>query len=733
MRHTIRKTLAATAALAAAAVGVAFWTYPKRPIDSPFARPAPFTFADVPKGRALSREEIDALAHRFLAEMTLEEKVLQMSGDTWLWDYVGKRFVGREWKAGVDPRLGLPRLVCTDGPRGIGLGHSTCFPVPMARAASWDRGLEERIGDAAAREARAQGANVWLAPCLNLLRHPLWGRAQETYGEDPYLLGEMAAALVTGAQRHNVMACAKHYALNSIEETREFVDVRVDERTLREVYLPAFHRVVEAGVASVMSAYNKVNGDYCAESRHLLRDILKGDWGFDGFVMSDWFQKGEDGPKSLDAGLDLEMPEVAVYGRPLLDAARAGRVPVAAIDEAVLRLLRRRIDYATRPDPAQYGAGEVASAAHAALAREAAEEGTVLLENDGMLPLDTRTLESVAVVGPLADTEAIGDHGSSRVRPRYVVTILEGLRERLGAGRVRYESGLGGRDPIGRVRRAAAAASVVVVVAGFDYPDEGEYIPLVLTHEKEWGGDRRSLALKDVDQARILAAATANRRTAVVLLGGAAITVEGWRDRVGAILMAFYPGQEGGAALARILCGDVNPGGKLPFTVPRDASQLPPWDNGAKVVDYGPYHGYTLLEREGHDPRYAFGFGLGYTRFSYGPLALDAATASRDDTVHATIAVTNSGTRAGDEVVQLYAGFPASHVERPAKLLRAFERVHLEPGETRRVTLPLAVRDLAWYDADASRWTVEATRYSVLVGSSSRPSDLRAAELRVSD
>jgi beta-glucosidase len=707
---------------------LAVWlTHPKRPVDSIFVRKASFTFADIPKGRALTPQEVDGYARRLLGEMTLQEKVLQMSGDTWLWDFVGERFEGRDWRAGVDRRLGLPRLVCSDGPRGLGRGFSTCFPVPMARAASWDRSLEDRVGDAAAREVRAQGVNMWLAPCLNLLRNPLWGRAQETYGEDPYLLGEMAAALVVGSQRHNVMACAKHFALNSIEETRDFVDVRVDERTLREVYLPHFKRVVDAGVASVMSAYNKVDGDYCAENRHLLREILKDDWGFQGFVVSDWFQHGEDGVKSIHAGLDLEMPWVAVYGRKLTAAIERGQVAPELVDDAVLRMLRRRIDYATRPDPMRYGPELVRAADHVALTREAAEKSLVLLKNDGaLLPLDAGRLESIAVVGALADEEIIGDHGSSRVYPLHTVTVLQGLRDRLGPGRVRYEPG-----SLDKARAVARAADAVVVVAGFNYPDEGEYNPIMLADRRDWGGDRKRLALKPEDQRLILAVAAENPRTIVVLVGGATTTVEEWESRVGAILMAFYPGEQGGTAIARLLFGDVNPSGKLPFTVPKDPSQLPPFDNTAKTVAYGYYHGYTLAEKKGWEPRYPFGYGLSYTTFAYANLALDAREARAGGTVRASVDVTNTGARAGAAVVQLYVGFPGSKVDRPVKLLRGFDKVDLSPGETRRVTLGVKVDHLAYYDATARRWTVERMEYPVYVGPSSRSGDLLRASFRV--
>jgi beta-glucosidase len=716
-----------------------WWTYPKRPISGLFVReagPGVFKFSDIPKGRALSPGELDAYAHRLLDEMTLQEKVLEMSGDSSTWDLIklitvekGK-YNDRPIDAGALKRLAIPPLGFADGPRGVVLNHSTCFPVAMARAASWDRALERRVGDVVGREIRAQGGTLWGGVCVNLLRHPSWGRAQETLGEDPYLLGEMAVPEVEGVQANNVMGCAKHFALNSIEETRNQVDVRVDERTLREVYLPQFRRLAEADVAAFMSAYNKVNGDYCGENRHLLREILKQEWGYRGFVMSDFFAGVYDGKKAALAGLDLEMPWTVAYGRKLRAAVEAGEVKPAVVDEAVLRLLRRRIDYATRPDPIAYPPSLVRVADHVALAREAAERGLVLLKNDGLLPLDASEGKSVAVLGRLADSPNLGDYGSSRVYPppAAVVSVLDGLKSVLGAERVVHETG----SDLARARAAAKAADVAVVVAGFDQSDEGEYIPQK-PNKDEWGGDREDLALKAADRELIAAVAAENPRTVVVLIGGAAVTVEGWQEKVRAILMAFYPGEQGGAAIARILSGAVNPSGKLPFTVPKDASQLPPFDNRSLRVEYGYYHGYTLADKKGFEPRYPFGYGLSYTRYAYAHLALDAAKVRADGIVTASVDVTNTGPRAGEEIVELYVGFPHSKVERPVKLLRGFEKVALAPGETKRVALPLRVKDLAYYDTASKGWIVERAVHTVLLGPSSRRSDLLEARFEVVD
>jgi beta-glucosidase len=708
---------------------VSWWRDPKRPVTWVFTGRAAFTFADVPRGRALSPEEVDGYARRLLAQMSVQQKVLQMSGDSTVVDLLPV-LVGRPlgpWEAGADRRLRLPPMQMSDGPRGLTARvGATAFPVAMLRAASWDRGLERRVAEAVAEEVRSRGANVWLSPCINLLRHPFWGRAQETYGEDPFLVGEMGAASIAGAQGHNVMAVAKHFALNSIEETRMTVDARADARTLHEVYLPHFKRAVEADVAAVMSAYNRANGDYASESRHLLTEVLKEAWGFRGFVMSDWIDGVHDGPKAARAGLDLEMPSVLVYGKKLQAAVEAGQVPAAALDAAVLRILRRRIEYAARPDRQRYE-GLVHTPAHVALSREAAEQGMVLLKNDGLLPLAKDGLRALAVVGRLAEGDVLGDHGSSRVRPPAFVSLAAGLREALGPARVRYARG----DDVAAARAAAREAQAAVVVVGFDFRDEGEYIPVEQIPKEDWGGDRKHLGLKPEDVALVQAVAAENPRTIVVLTGGAAITVEEWQEKAGAIVMAFYPGQEGGHALARLLLGGVNPSGRLPFTVPRDASQLPPWDNRSQRVEYGPYHGYTLVEKKGWEPRYPFGFGLGYTTFRYGNLALDVATVAPDGGVTAAVDVTNTGTRPGRETVQLYAGFSSDVVDRPLKLLRGFEKVELAPGETRRVTFTLPAAGLARYDPEGKRWVVDPGEYRLLAGPSSRASDLLEARLRV--
>ena len=686
----------------------------------------------------LSEEQIEEKAKGLLAQMTLREKVKQMSGDGAMW-FEGiamlRAYNARAIPAGENLRLGIPGIRFSDGPRGVVMYHSTCFPVSMARGASWDVDLEERIGDAIGVEARAQGANFFGGVCINLLRHPAWGRAQETYGEDPVHLGEMGAALVRGVQRH-IMACAKHYALNSMENARFKVDVRVDERTLREVYLPHFKRCVDEGVASIMSAYNKVNGEHCGHNSHLLRDILKEDWGFQGFVVSDFVWGVRDGKAAALGGLDIEMPFTQHYGRKLVRLVEQGEAPEAVVDEAVLRILRQKIRFAQVGEPGRYGRQTVVSEAHRALAREAAQKGMVLLKNEPageggrpLLPIVRSQVRRIALIGHLAAVPNIGDEGSSQVRPPYVVTPLEGLRAAAGTEiDILFDDG---RDSA-VAAEAARRADLAIVVVGYTHRDEGEYIS---GFGPTKGGDRKILTLAAHDEQVIQAVAAAQARTVVVMMGGSAIITEAWREQVPALLMAWYPGMEGGHALADLLFGAANPSGKLPCTFPRSEAQLPFFDREAETIEYGYYHGYRLLDRQGEEPAFPFGFGLSYTAFAYGGLELDrdANAVGPDGQVRVSVEITNTGPVAGEEVAQLYVGYEGSRVDRPVKELKGFARVRLEPGETRRVTFELPVRSLAYYDPERQGWAVEPMTYRVYVGPSSADKELLRVELRVHD
>jgi len=657
--------------------------------------------------------EVEASVERLLAELTLDEKLEMLSGErptlaTLRRDQ--RRYNATPVVAGAVPRLGIPGIRFTDGPRGVVMGASTAFPAASARGATFDPALEERVGDVCGVEARAQGANLFAGVCVNLLRHPAWGRAQETYGEDPHHLGVMGAALVRGVQRH-VMACVKHYAANSIENSRWWVDVTIDERTLRDVYLPHFRRCVAAGAASVMSAYNKVNGEFCGHHRLLLTDILKHEWGFDGFVVSDFVFGVRDARKALLGGQDLEMPYRWRF-RALPRLVRAGRVSLERIDDAVRRLLRPQVRFARVGEPGRYGADAVAAPAHRALAREVAERAIVLLKNDppagnsAVLPLDPERRLRLAVFGRLAGLPNLGDHGSSRVRPPETVTILDGIRAR--AARARWTVADVTRLRAAEAGGAATLADVCVVVAGLSRRDEGEFM---VTH----GGDRRSLRLRAADEALITTVAAANPRTVVVLMGASALVTERWRAAVPAIVMAWYPGMEGGHAVARVLAGDVDPSGRLPMTWPRRADDLPPFARWTRRIDYGPLHGYRLMEAAACTPAWWFGFGLSYTTFDFG----DAVATADGDALAVRLPVRNTGRRAGATVVQLYAAQRLGSDERARRTLCAFARVELAAGAERTVALGL--------DADDAR-ALRARAGGTLrlwVGPSADPATLR--------
>ena len=676
---------------------------------------AEVSFHDVIASAGPERER---LIGELVRRMTLREKIKQMSGSAGLlglgWMLVA--YGSTTYDSGRNKLLGIPAIKFTDGPRGVCLGRSTCFPVPMARGATWDVDLQRRIGSCVGIEARAQGANFYGGVCINVPRHPGWGRSQETFGEDTFHLGEMGAATVEGAQEH-LMACAKHLACNSMEEARFFVDVRIGERTLREIYLPHFEKCVRAGVASIMSAYNMVNGDFCGHNPHLLRGILKDEWGFDGLVMSDFVFGVRDGKKGANAGLDVEMPARWRYGLGFKGKVRRGKVPASAIDDAVTRVLRQKARFAQVGAPGSYTLDAVAGPEHTQLALETARKSIVLLKNAGKaLPLDTGAVGRLAVIGKLARRANIGDMGSSRVNPPYVVTPLEGIEKIAGGSvEVAYDNG---RD-LDRAKRVSAAADAVVVVVGLTRKDEGEFMPVVHT-----GGDREDLGLPRRQEDLIRAVAGASDRCIVILEGGSAILTTLWQDEVEAILMAWYPGMEGGSAIAEILFGQVNPSGKLPVTFPAANDQNPPFDKKAKSAEYGYYHGYRLFDKEKMEPAFPFGHGLSYTRFEFKNLSLSSSELRKKDTLTVSCKVTNAGNVQGAEVVQVYVGCKGSRVDRAIRELKGFSRIELEPGETKTVTIELEVSDLAYYDESAARWMVEETDYTVYAGSSSREADL---------
>jgi len=692
--------------------------------------------------------QADAAADDLIAKLTDAELLWLLDGDAprRRLPLIPALLHRRSFVAGAVPRLGIPGVRFSDGARGVVIGRSTAFPVTMARAATWDPELEERVGRAIGAETRARGANYSASVCVNLLRHPAWGRAQECYGEDPVLTGRLGSALTRGVRVH-AMACVKHFALNSMENERFEVDVSVDDHALHEVYLPHFKAVVDAGADSVMSAYNRVRGEYMDVNRALLTDVLRDEWGFAGFVTSDWVFGTHEAVASLEAGMDVEMPLRLRRARELPGALRSGELDRATVQSSARRILRTTLLHAATREPTPPTAAVIASAEHRALARQVATESIVLLQNgvvEGttLLPLspDTRHL---AVIGRLAAQANLGDHGSSRVRPPSAVSPLQGLREALPGVRITTATGRSERD----AATAAAAADTVIVVVGLDEHDEGESVLTggvdmgVLGRAFDsgaarrvvtWvaraasrlvrGGDRATLTLRPADEQLIRTVTAANPRTVVVLIGGSAILTETWRDRVPALVLAWYGGMEGGHALASVLTGDAEPGGRLPFVLPTDAAHLPPFDSAAKAVVYDDRWGQRRLDGDGRTAAFPFGFGLGYSTLEH--RLLDHRFT--DSGGSADVLVTNTGAREGSTVVQLYAADVST--ARPVAQLLGFQKVTLRPGEetTVRVLLdagPTLQRDPAtrrWSPRDGD-WALQAAQHSPADWADARP------------
>lgn len=689
-----------------------------------------------------------AAARAVLACMTEHERLWCLDGDAPTW--AGLKFLTHHegyhrmpFFAGQIDRLGIPGIRFADGPRGAVIGNSTCFPVAMARGATWDPELEERVGDAIGRELKALGANLTGAVCVNLLRHPAWGRAQETYGEDPFHVGEMGAAVTRGLQRH-VMATMKHFACNSMENARFTVDIEVDDVALHEVYLPHFKRIADEGVAAVMSAYNSVNGEWCGESHQLLTSVLRDEWGFEGIVISDWILGLRDAATSVRNGLDIEMPYRMVRAQHLPGALERGDVSWDDVDRSVLRLLSTLLRFdAVLSEPAA-DASVAGSPQHRQLAREVAARSTVLLRNqviDGAAVLPLEVGAKVAAIGVLAGAVNVGDGGSSDIWDVDCDTIIDGLREVLT--QVEFDDG----TDLERAAEVAAAADIALVVVGYTYLDEGEYIgetdsslmnlfppgdePDVLdlyaaqledlpdiekpTHLKgrtrgfSTGGDRTSLRLSDRDVALIRTVAAANPHTVVSIQSGGTVIMTEWIDQVPAVVQSWFGGCRAGQGLADILTGLVNPSARLPFSVPMHEDDLPPFDRDATHAVYDRWHGWWRLERDNTTPQFPFGFGLSYTDF-----ALDEVRASVETgQIVVTGTIDNIGARDGADVVQVYA--TPSEAGAPSRLV-GFARVEVAAGGSSPFEIPVRLESLRTRDPNTRTWLAPTGPFQLTIG-----------------
>ena len=632
-----------------------------------------------------------------LAAMTFSDETAMIAA-------VGSSYVGC---IPANARLGMPAFALEDGPAGIadGATNVTALPAPIALGATWDVALARQYGSVLGAEAAGKGVAVLLGPTINMSRAYEWGRNFECFGEDPYLTGALVAAEVPGIQSQGVMATAKHFICYEEETDRMLISSDVDERTRREVYGLPFLKAVQAGAAAVMASYNCVNSRHACETEDL-NAALKKQWGFNGWVMSDWYATFST-VAGMNNGMDMDMYCGYYQSNAVWNAIQSGNVPPAELDAMVLRILTQMFQFGLFDNPPSGSlAASVTSRAHARFALSAAAEGMVLLQNNNnLLPLPA-TVPSIAVIGSVAGVSPISTGaGSAGVVLPYNITPLQGISNRVGPG-VTYAQGDGASVPAAVA--ASSAADVAIVCVG---------------QQTSEGMDRTNLSLPDGQDALISAVAAANSNTIVVIYCSSAVLMP-WAGQVGAIVFAWYPGQENGNALADVLFGVVNPSGKMPVSIPPSASQTPvsaaaqfPGLNGHTVYSEALQIGYRWYDANGVAPLFPFGCGLSYTTFGYSNLVVGAVSPSGQAQIGFDLS--NTGATAGAEVAQLYLGFPAAAGE-PPKLLKGFQRIFLTPGQTQHVTFNLAWEDLANWDATARGWLVTPGAFAVSVGSSSR-------------
>ena len=655
-----------------------------------------------------------------VSELTLEEKASLCLGSDF-------------WHTAPVERLGIPAIMVSDGPHGLraqlgeadhvglmGSAPATCFPTASALGSSWNPELFGTVGEALALEANKLGVSVVLGPGINMKRSPLCGRNFEYVSEDPWLAGELATAMVQGTQHHGVGTSLKHYAANNQEDDRLRVSAEVDERTLREIYLPAFERVVKSAQPwTIMCAYNKINGSYASEHHWLLTEVLREEWGFEGLVVSDW-GAAHDRVAALRAGLDLEMPpDLGVSDAAVVAAIRDGSLDESILDETARRVLH----LVDRSQPALADDVSVDFDEHHALARRAAQESAVLLKNAGhLLPLQPEMGSMVAVIGEFARTPRYQGAGSSQVNPTRVDVALDELQSALaGRAEVRFAAGfgVGTTDNDEQLLREAVdlarEADHVVVFLGLPAEEESE------------GFDRTHLDLPANQLVMLYALAEVHDRLIVILANGGVVRISSWEDRVSAILECWLSGQAAGGAAVDLLLGVANPSGKLAETIPvrlQDNSSHLNFPGEEGVVRYGEriFIGYRAYDTLIQQVNYPFGFGLSYTSFHIDDVGVSAAgsVAAGDLQVTVSASVTNTGQRAGAEVVQVYVGDVEASVSRPLRELKGFAKVFLEPGETQQVSCQLDERAFAFWSARFQRWVVEPGEFMIAVGNSSR-------------
>jgi len=680
--------------------------------------------------------------HALIGQMTMQEKVSLLHGNS------------KFYVSGIK-RLGIPEWALSDGPHGVRAeinrdnwayagwtnDSSTCFPPGTALAASWNPKLAYKRGIVLGEEARYRKKDILLGPGINIIRSPLCGRNFEYMSEDPLLISKMTVAYIKALQSKNVAASVKHWLANNQEENRGTIDVSMSERALREIYLPGFKAAItEGGAYTVMAAYNKFRGDWCSENEYLNRQILRGEFGFKGVLMTDW-SAAHTTVKAAMTGLDLEMgTDVKDYNEwyfanPLIKAVEEGKVPVSVVDEKVANVLR--VMFNTKMfDEEKREKGSMNTPEHQQAAYNSAAEAAVLLQNNGnLLPLHFDKIKSIAIIGDNAIRTHCGGGLSSEIKTLYEITPLQALQKKFGATvkinfaqgyekqstfREGANSGQANSDKIDwklidEAVRVAKESDVVIICGGLNHDFDTE------------SSDRQNMDLPYGQDVLIREVAKANPKTVLVIIAGSPVKLAGIVNRVPSILWSWFGGMEAGNAVADLLSGKINPSGKLPFTIPVTLEQSPahalgnfPGRNLAVNYEEDILVGYRWFDTKKIQPQFPFGYGLSYTKFLIGNFSVNKQTYGKDETIQAKFTVKNTGNAYGGEVVQLYASDPVCSVLRPEKELKAFEKIFLKPGETKTVEMRVKVADLAFYDETKKAWNAESGAYILQLGNSSR-------------
>lgn len=690
--------------------------------------------------------QMEKRIEKLIKKMTLEEKVGLLHGNS------------KFYVAGVE-RLGIPEWSLSDGPHGVRAeinrhdwayagwtnDSASYFPTGTAFAAAWNPELAYRRGEVLGEEARWRKKDVLLGPGVNIIRSPLCGRNFEYMSEDPYMNSVLAVAYIKGLQSRDVACSVKHFAVNNQETNRTTVDVECSERALREIYLPAFKAAVqEGGALTVMAAYNKFRGEFCAENNYLVRKILRNEWGFDGVYVTDWGAAHSTVP-SMEAGLDLEMGTLIdkyedwYYANPLIDAVKSGKVPMSLVDEKVGDVLRVMIKTNVLDPKKRFGPGSMNTKEHQQATYDAAAEAIVLLKNqNNLLPLDFSSIKSLAVIGDNATRKHSNGGLSSEIKAVYEVTPLEALRAKWGDKvDIRFAQGYeklstfvegsnNGQSSgtfssktqesdalLKEAVEVARTSDVALLVCGLNHDYDTESF------------DRLNMDIPYGQVELIQEVVKANSRTIVVMIAGSPLNMAAVDICSPAIVWAWFNGMEGGNALVDVLSGKVNPSGKMPFTTPVSLDQSPAHALGNfpgrdLKVNYEEdiLVGYRWFDTKGLPVVYPFGYGLSYTTFDYSNLNTDKETYDQADTIQATFTLTNTGDREGAEVAQLYVSDPVCSVMRPVKELKGFKKVFLKPGESRRITLDIPVSSLAFYSEAQSQFVVEPGEFILQLGAS---------------